>query len=43
MEFYSLTSENNIGLSENDISTYVFDIRRHGDLISEIYFEFKLP
>lgn len=43
MEFYKLTSNNNVGLSENQLVTYKFDIKRNGDLISDVYFEFTLP
>ena len=37
MEFYTLNPENNIGLSETEIVTYNFDIKRNGDLINDIY------
>lgn len=43
MEFYTLNPENNIGLSETEIVTYNFDIKRNGDLINDIYFVFTLP
>ena len=43
MEYYSLAPENNIGLSETDTTTYIFSIKRHGDLVSDMYFEFVLP
>lgn len=43
MEVYRLNPEGNLGLSETDITTYTFDIKRNGDLISDIYFVFTLP
>ena len=43
MDYYRINPENNIGLSENDITTYKFKIDRNGDLISNMYLVFTLP
>lgn len=43
MEFYTINPENNIGLSENLTVNYIFDIKRNGDMISDVYFVFTLP
>ena len=43
MDFYRINPENNLGLAENDITTYKFKIDRNGDLISKIFLSFKLP
>ena len=43
MEYYSIVPEVNLPLSENDITTFNFDIKRNGDLVNNMYFCFKIP
>lgn len=43
MENYRINPEGNLGLTDNDITSYKFEIKRNGDLISDIYLVFSLP
>ena len=43
MEYYTLFPEVNLALSENDTVVYKFDIKRNGDLVNNIYFNFTIP
>lgn len=43
MEYYRINPEGNLGLSDNDVVNYKFEIKRNGDLISDIYMVFTLP
>lgn len=43
MEYYTLYPEVNLSLSEKDTVIYNFDIKRNGDLVNNIYFNFTIP
>lgn len=43
MENYRIIPQGNLGLTDNDITNYKFEIKRNGDLISDIYIVFDLP
>tara|TARA_B100000123_G_scaffold228582_1_gene177811 strand:+ start:823 stop:2337 length:1515 start_codon:yes stop_codon:yes gene_type:complete len=43
MEYYRINPEGNLGLSENDITNYRFQIKRSGDLVSDMFMVFTLP
>ncbi len=43
MEYFTLFPEVNLPLSTNDIVKYNFEIKRNGDLINNIYFNFTIP
>ena len=43
MEYYKLFPESNLKLNDRDTTTFTFDIKRNGDLVNNIYFNFTLP
>ena len=43
MENYRINPLGNLGLTDDDITNYKFEIKRNGDLISDIYLVFNLP
>ena len=43
MEYYRINPEGNLGLSDTDVVNYKFEIKRNGDLISDIFMVFTLP
>ena len=43
MEYYTLFPEVNLALSDTSTTVYNFDIKRNGDLVNNIYFNFTLP
>jgi hypothetical protein len=43
MEYYRVNPDGNLGLSEDGVINYKFEIKRSGDLVSDIYMVFTLP
>jgi len=43
MENYRINPQGNLGLTDNDTTNYRFEIKRNGDLISDMYIVFDLP
>ena len=43
MENYRINPQGNLGLTDNDTTNYRFEIKRNGDLISDMYLVFDLP
>ena len=43
MENYRINPEGSLGLNDNDVINFKFEIKRNGDLISDIYLVFSLP
>lgn len=43
MEYYRINPEGNLGLSETETTNYKFQIKRNGDLVSDIFMVISLP
>lgn len=43
MEYYRVNPEGNLGLSETEVINYKFEIKRSGDLVSDMFMVFTLP
>ena len=43
MEYYRINQEGNLGLSETETTNYKFQIKRNGDLVSDIFMVISLP
>jgi len=43
MEYYRINPEGNLGLAETDVVNYKFEVKRSGDLVSDMFLVFTLP